>query len=353
MCLIIAKSAEARISDEILKEAATRNKDGFGIAIATGTEILIEKGLHGVEALTLLAKKYEDKPCLIHFRLATNGNINQYNCHPFRINDDWVMAHNGIFTIAHGPNESDTAAFARWMRETIRPNEFPNSIRLRNLFADVLNSSKLTFMDKFGNFLYVNFDRGTVRDGAWYSNHSGFPSTSYNYSHNIGSSGGTERPPFRGRTTANGGYVGPGSYTGSNNYNNSNGSGNNGNSSSYGNSGNVNLSAPGYCRCSSCGRLEPVEDCVDWGDRNNYCFGCIGVGTLRFRHYCLTAYNSPPVEAKAMDELAHDPDPDGDETNPLVPGVAANGTPSTPQTVMATATPKATNLLAPAPTTQP
>lgn len=118
MCLLTFMPKGETISYENARRGAISNPDGFGFAIHTSTAILTDHDMNFEKLWTrfTVARKVQDGPALLHFRIATHGEVNTDNCHPFYIGDEEhsVIAHNGILPIPVPitENRSDTRLFA-------------------------------------------------------------------------------------------------------------------------------------------------------------------------------------------------------------------------------------------------
>ena len=171
MCLSITKPAGVLVPEEHLRQAYVNNKDGCGLAVINNGGICIHKGLFDIEEFIKMCAKTKDTPALIHFRFGTSGLKSKQNCHPFRLNSTWAMIHNGVLGIEHHKDESDTNAFCRWLRSMLPLcDNNPTHKEILEKQSNVLNGSKLTYMNNKGEFKYVNEYMGTRENGIWYSN---------------------------------------------------------------------------------------------------------------------------------------------------------------------------------------
>jgi len=116
-------------------------------------------------------KMYPTETFVLHFRIATHGQKNKENTHPFFIHDTLAYAHNGILSgLAEVKgNLSDSAVFAGIMKD------FPKDFYTRPEFVQILNyvasgnSSKFVFLDNEGQHLIINEKSGYWSHGCWYS----------------------------------------------------------------------------------------------------------------------------------------------------------------------------------------
>lgn len=182
MCLAIKKPADTTISREHLEAGFRRNADGAGFAVATGDRVEIFKGFFNFQSFYDCYRQQtrgEQRPAAIHFRMATHGEINAENCHPFPVGN-LAMIHNGIiFPFSRNIKVSDSKNLAEILDRMIAGNE--DSIfdwRFHKLVEGVVTSDKVVFLTPKGEFVVVNEDRGCEVDGSWFSNRS-FQALSY------------------------------------------------------------------------------------------------------------------------------------------------------------------------------
>lgn len=149
MCLIIHKPKEQVIDEALLRDAATFNRDGWGIMYCIDGEVRTVKGTEVNELVRECAKLDEKQEAFVHLRMRTHGTISEDNIHPFQIGKTGVyMMHNGTIQITRKDNnESDSAAFARMLAPLIRKNH--NLLfepALRTLIRSYIGNSRLAFL---------------------------------------------------------------------------------------------------------------------------------------------------------------------------------------------------------------
>ena len=89
MCLIIQGSPK-KFNREIISKAFQRNSDGFGLMyIDKKSKRIVSKKFYTKKLNKILKTfKTHSKNCdqiALHFRITTNGNTNNKNCHPFSV----------------------------------------------------------------------------------------------------------------------------------------------------------------------------------------------------------------------------------------------------------------------------
>ena len=174
MCIAIVKPKGRTIPLSILEHCWDTNPHGGGFALPDGTgRVNIHKALHW-EEFTALWHRYADPaaPMLIHFRLATHGDISLENCHPHRIGPGLAMVHNGIYhkkVPYTTPQRSDTAQLVHGLLRDMRPEDVtsPDGIRL---IKDQDNGwSRTALLDGNGKHFIIREHKGEWIDGCWYS----------------------------------------------------------------------------------------------------------------------------------------------------------------------------------------
>ena len=175
MCLAIFKPAGKAIPVEHLENAAIANPDGAGIAYATGDAIHIEKGFFdGAKTLAEKLSDIEHLPATIHLRWATQGTVDDTNCHPFDVGRGWSLIHNGIIQdMPYDELYSDTFIYSERMRQRIQSNAtwLDRAKSIAKMEREI-GASKLVFLNANGESVIVNEKDGHWLDGCWYSNGS-------------------------------------------------------------------------------------------------------------------------------------------------------------------------------------
>lgn len=176
MCIAIYKPANTVIDRETLHRCYLKNRDGCGFAYFTNQgDLRIIKAMDFksfYEDYELHSVINSDRPFLIHFRIATHGTVDLYNCHPFQIDDSHVMIHNGIIhNIRKCPDKlrSDTQMFVDDILKEL-PKGWSANFGITNLIEDYIGSSKVVVLDVNDNVSIYNEQKGEWANGVWYSN---------------------------------------------------------------------------------------------------------------------------------------------------------------------------------------
>lgn len=174
--------------------AYDKNSDGWGImALDDNGEILVAKGVETAEqqktneGFEIFYNQYmlefAHRECAIHFRMRTAGKVDLENAHPYQVDENTWMMHNGIIHVSQpDKDKSDTWHFAQLVK--------PLTGQLHDEAVEKLLShacgfgNKLVFLDKSG-FTFIHKNEGTYYQECWYSNTYAW-NYPYNYSHGYG-----------------------------------------------------------------------------------------------------------------------------------------------------------------------
>jgi len=185
MCVIIHKPSGTTITKRILSNCWKINSDGAGFMWAFKGILYIRKGFFGFKEFyknfRLFEERFSSSDFVIHMRVATSGEKNIENCHPFYIKGKEVAyCHNGIFTNFSYVNNkfSDSYLFGEQILKSIAENNIGLSI-FNNPGVQFLlekyakdNMSKILIMSQTGEVNLFNKDAGEIENGIWYSNDS-------------------------------------------------------------------------------------------------------------------------------------------------------------------------------------
>ena len=176
MCLLIFKPAGKTIPTNYLHNAHMSNPHGCGVAVANNGKLKIEKSSRwSSDEIDRVLKGSINAPAIVHFRYATHGSKTFDNTHPFKLNDSWVAAHNGVIpSVTTEGDESDTRAF---LRQHVMPLleigvRLDDNDILTMLGKSMGGANKMTFLSADGSYGIANEDAGHWKEGVWYSNDS-------------------------------------------------------------------------------------------------------------------------------------------------------------------------------------
>ena len=184
MCVIIHRPKNSEIPLETLEQCWASNGDGAGILFVTdpfndpfNRQLIIKKGLMTFNEFYEQYNKYKNNELLIHFRLASAGRICKELTHPFYINQNIAVMHNGHLCseminglIKNDPELSDTKVYVDKILKLL-PDGFLNNEGIVNLINDSLGRSIMVFLDSSGKITILgDQSESVIEDGVWYSN---------------------------------------------------------------------------------------------------------------------------------------------------------------------------------------
>jgi glutamine amidotransferase len=178
MCLAIYKPKDVIIPSEYLEEGYASNPDGAGFCVSYGPKFIIRKGFFSFAEFMRAYVCYQERAALVHFRIATSGDVSPDMCHPFLLcGGKYAMVHNGIFNLKPHKGKSDTATFADSILTPLLDQGVPiDSPELKYLVeTSIGKSNKILVMDSAGKVTTFNEDSGHWEEGIWYSNNSYLP----------------------------------------------------------------------------------------------------------------------------------------------------------------------------------
>lgn len=168
MCLIIQGNPK-KFNKEIIKKAFNQNSDGFGLMyIDKKTQRIITKKFY-TKKINKIYKTFKQHGKLtdsiaLHFRITTNGNTNNQNCHPFQVlnqdNDriDVALMHNSPKLPAPllTDNFSDTYYFSKIILRPILKSNYKligskTFIDCIEKIAQAECDSRILLLDNFTN----------------------------------------------------------------------------------------------------------------------------------------------------------------------------------------------------------
>lgn len=172
MCLAIYKPETILIDKDRLENGFCSNSHGAGFAYADGRKVVISKGFFTFDAFWPAFEQHQQRACLIHFRLATHGKMNAFNCHPWPMDGNAVV-HNGILPIESTDEKSDTGHFVDLVLSPAVKAMGLDSPALKYLVEQAITEgNKIAVLTPQGSATIFNEEAGHWKDGSWFSNHS-------------------------------------------------------------------------------------------------------------------------------------------------------------------------------------
>lgn len=186
MCIAILNTKQT-LSKKTLKNCWTANPDGAGFIFTTFKKLVIFKEMNNFDTFYNEYQKQRNlhpkSNFVIHFRIATSGNIDLTNCHPFTVNENLAFIHNGMIDIVPMYDiVSDTWTFNEMILKGLQ-TDFLSNEYLTDMIANFIGYSKLVFLDTKNVATIINEDLGQWDGDNWFSNSSYIdrPSYSFNY----------------------------------------------------------------------------------------------------------------------------------------------------------------------------
>lgn len=179
MCLAIFCPAHKILSESLLKNGFEANGDGAGFAYARNNQLIVEKGFWNFTDFWLAFRKIQrGVPTLVHFRLQSAGPKNKTNCHPFLINKNVAVIHNGTMTEWIGKEDSKKSDTLWFVDTVLKPmlREVPEAY-LNPTFQYLISKAigtgnKMVFLDNQGRYHISRAFAGEFYDDCWFSNES-------------------------------------------------------------------------------------------------------------------------------------------------------------------------------------
>lgn len=177
MCIAILNKV-GTLPKEYIQNSWDNNYHGAGLAFSDGNKFTVYKTDSNADTFYKKYKKYRkahpNVPFLLHFRISTHGTITTDNLHPFIINDNVALIHNGMIDLdghAKTDHRSDTRFFCEDILATL-PYGWQHSAGIHAMIEQIGGWSKFVLLDTDQNHYIIGEDAGHWYEGNWYSNNS-------------------------------------------------------------------------------------------------------------------------------------------------------------------------------------
>ena len=192
MCIIIVANKNKKIPSKHIKLANELNCDGFGMSASVNNKLFVYKSISinsdDIIKLYNSIRQVATGDIVLHFRIATRGNVTDSLCHPFYVNKDLVMFHNGVEIdediAGHScgnKDESDTKAFVNNILKNFKKGFQKNKNIMNMISKSVGDNNRLCFLDSNGVTTYSSSDLWVELNGILYSNPNLFYDDNYRY----------------------------------------------------------------------------------------------------------------------------------------------------------------------------
>ena len=182
MCVIIAQPKGSHLEKDVAKRCWDKNSHGGGFAFINDAGTMeLEKYMEFDEYWKAFENARSLNPgrdFLLHMRIATHGGINLDNVHPFVVNENTVMAHNGILSRVPDYSEDDRSDTRVFIDEVLPelPANWLDRPYLVDMVEEWMGWSKLSFLTndvRLEKSMYIlNENSGDWDNGMWFSNNS-------------------------------------------------------------------------------------------------------------------------------------------------------------------------------------
>lgn len=176
MCVIVVKPADVSLTKREIKKCWKDNPHGGGFMYTAHGKLQVVKGFFTFRtfysAFRCAERSFPMSTFVLHMRIATSGKLDEPNCHPFYVNRNIAVAHNGIFSdwTDHTSEFSDTFWFTHNILAKL-PEDFFYNQAMIDLLEDYCGfSSKLVLLNSDGDVQIVNETLGVWHKGRWFSN---------------------------------------------------------------------------------------------------------------------------------------------------------------------------------------
>lgn len=190
MCLLHTHHKDTILADEWIEDFYDINGDGIGVMYSEVTDgkaqLVIKKCLpkNYAEAQEFYNAEIKGRECVVHWRMATHGDIDFDNCHPYIVlpldsTCPMALMHNGILSNGNykDRSKSDTWHYVNdYLKPLLDPMQggSPDLI-FKEPFVEILgdsigSSNKFVAMDYLGNVSIINRSAGVNWNGIWLSN---------------------------------------------------------------------------------------------------------------------------------------------------------------------------------------
>ena len=195
MCIIAIKEKGINMpSEEILETMFRHNPDGAGFMYAKDGHVHIRKGFMTFHSFMKAVDRIEnvkDIPLVMHFRIATSGNIDAGTCHPFPISNkrkvlrktdittDIGVVHNGVIPITAPNNMSDTMQYIAgklYYYQKLQQNFYVQKSYMKRIEKEI--QSKMVFLTSNGDIYKIGdfiTDSGMIYSNTSYRSYTYLP----------------------------------------------------------------------------------------------------------------------------------------------------------------------------------
>jgi hypothetical protein len=178
MCIAIFKPHDKILDQAQLRICFANNPDGAGFGVSDNGELKLFKGFMTFSDFWEAFEPFQHgNAAVVHFRIGTSGLKDASNCHPWEINENNCLVHNGTMSdfVDSKVDRSDTGIFTEYVVKPLfekwGAKAFKNGV-VKYLLSKVIGTNKIIFFDNEADYFIFNEDAGSWVNGIWYSNDS-------------------------------------------------------------------------------------------------------------------------------------------------------------------------------------
>jgi glutamine amidotransferase len=184
MCIIAAVPAGVPLPDKATRKRMwDKNRDGAGYMTIKSGRLEVRKGFMTFESFEEFVENLDQsQPRVLHYRIGTNGANTPENTHPWNIDANAALVHNGIIGWLSGDkNVSDSKKLSEYM-----VNYQWHDSRWRKILEHAIGHNKVVILDAISppidlvpsldsnddnRMVILNESLGVWDNGIWYSNY--------------------------------------------------------------------------------------------------------------------------------------------------------------------------------------
>lgn len=206
MCLLHTHHPDTVLLFEDIEDYYSYNSDGLGVMYSEPDEagvprLIVKKFLprDARDAFALYEEHIKGREALVHWRWATHGDVNLFNCHPYPVvpmdaEHPLYLMHNGILQCGNASDKSKSDTW-HFIEEYLKPlfdpvTGAPIDVAFNEGFVHLLTkvagySNKLAMMDDLGRVALTDPNGWHAENGILYSNtYAWTPAGSHRYVNN-------------------------------------------------------------------------------------------------------------------------------------------------------------------------
>jgi hypothetical protein len=173
MCIAMYKKEGMVLTEDTLQNCWDNNPHGAGFMFAENGKLYVHKGFMTFDEFKVAYEPHKHKQCVLHFRIRTHGESNPENTHPFVVDENLALVHNGIISnVVCDINKSmsDTWHFTEKYMKALAP--LWRTQAFKNLVEAFIGHSKLIMLNNLGEFEIYSEELGSWDSECWFSNSS-------------------------------------------------------------------------------------------------------------------------------------------------------------------------------------